>query len=81
MVENFWKRWTELYAPTLLVQCKRHTERRNLRPGDVVIVADKNTLTGDYRLVLVKEVLPGEDGKVRRLAYSVQELWNWGESS
>ena len=67
MVENFWKRWTESYAPTLLVQCKWHTERRNLRP-DVVIVADKNTLRGDYRLALVKEVFPGEDGKVRRVA-------------
>ena len=68
MVEDFWKRWTELYVPTLLVQCKWHTERRNLRPGDVVIVADKNTLRGDYRLALVKEVFPGEDRKVRRVA-------------
>ena len=68
VVEDFWKRWTELYAPTLLVQRKWHAERRNLRPGDVVIVADKNMLRGDYRLGLVKEVFPGEDGKVRRVA-------------
>lgn len=30
-----------------------------------MIVADKNTLKGDYRLALVKDEFPGEDGKVR----------------
>ena len=29
-----------------------------------MIVADKNTLKGDYSLALVKDVFPGEDGKV-----------------
>lgn len=67
VVENFWKHWTELYAPTLVVQKKWHTSSRNLRPGDVVIVADKNTFKGDYRLALVKEAFPGKDGKVRRV--------------
>lgn len=47
VVENFWKRWIELYAPALEVQCKWHTASCNLRPGDVVIVADNNTLRGD----------------------------------
>lgn len=66
VVDDFWKRWTELYAPTLVVQRKWHTASRNLRPGDVVIVADRNTLR-DYRLTLVKDVFPGDDGKVRKV--------------
>ena len=37
-------------------------------PRRYSIMADKNTLRGDYRLALVKEVFPGEDGKVRRVA-------------
>ena len=57
----------ELYAPALEVQRKWHTATRNLCPGDVVIVADKNTLRGDYRLALVQDVFPGEDGKVRKV--------------
>jgi len=32
-----------------------------------VIVADNNTLRGDYHLALVKDVFPGEDGKVRKV--------------
>ena len=55
----------ELYAPALVVQRKWHTATRNLCPGDVVIVADKNTLRGDYRLALVQDVFPGGGGKVR----------------
>ena len=39
-----------------MVQGKWHTASHNLRPGDVVIVADKNTLRGDYCLALVKDV-------------------------
>jgi len=67
VVEDFWKRWTELCAPALVVQRKWYTARRNLRSGNVMIVADKNTLRGDYCLALVKDVFPGEDGKVRKL--------------
>lgn len=32
-----------------------------------MIVADKNVLRGNYRLGLVQEVFPDEDGKVRRV--------------
>ena len=67
VVNDFWKRWTELYVPTLIVQRKWNTASRNLCPGDVVIVADKNTLRGDYQLALVRDVFPGQDGKVRRV--------------
>lgn len=34
---------------------------------DVVIVADKNTLRGDYRFALVKDVFPRKDGKVHKV--------------
>ena len=66
VTNEFWKRWTELYAPCLVVQRKWRTPCRNICPGDVVIVADKNTLRGEYRLAVVKEVFPGPDGKVRK---------------
>lgn len=66
-VEDFWEKWVQLYAPTLVVRRKWHVNTRNLCPGDVVIVADKNVLRGNYRLGLVQEVFPDEDGKVRHV--------------
>ncbi|CAB4041710.1 PREDICTED: uncharacterized protein LOC107333192 [Paramuricea clavata] len=67
VTDEFWKKWTELYAPTLVIRRKWNTANRNLRPGDVVIIADRNTLRGDYRLGIVQEVFPSQDGKVRRV--------------
>ena len=66
-VEDFWEKWVQLYAPTLVVRRKWHVNTRNLRPGDVVIGADNNVLRGSYRLGLVQEVFPDEDVKVRRV--------------
>ncbi|CAB4007217.1 RNA-directed DNA polymerase from transposon X-element [Paramuricea clavata] len=67
VTDEFWKKWTELYAPALVIRRKWNTANRNLRPGDVVIIADRNTLRGDYRLGIVQEVFPSQDGKVRRV--------------
>jgi hypothetical protein len=70
----FWAKWTELCAPALLVQRKWHTSFRNLMPGDVVIVTDRNSLRGDYRLGLVKQVHPGVDGKVRKVSLAYKNF-------
>ncbi len=51
----------QLYAPTLIVRRKWHVSTRNLRPGDVVIVA------WNYRLGVLQELFPDEDGKIRRV--------------
>ena len=66
-VDDFWEKWIQLYAPTLVIQRKWNVSTRNLRPGDVVIIADRNVLRGEYRLGTVKEVFPSVDGKVRRV--------------
>ena len=66
-VDDFWEKWIQLYAQSLVTQRKWNVSTRNLCPGNVVIVADKNVLRGEYRLGIVKEVFPGTDGKVRRV--------------
>ena len=72
---EFWKHWTELYAPSLLKQQKWHKEtQRQLKVGDVVMVADQNTLRGEYRLALVTEVHTGKDGKVRTATCSYKNF-------
>ena len=54
VVNEFWRKWTEFYAPTLMVRRKWNASSRNWCRGDVVIIADKNALRGNYRLGLVK---------------------------
>ena len=41
---------------------------RNLRSGDVVSIADSNSLRGQYRVGIVREIYPGLDGIVRKVS-------------
>ena len=68
VIDEFWRKWTELHAPALVFRRQWNTTTRNLRPGDVVIIADKNTMRGEYRLGLVREVFPSRDKRVRRVS-------------
>ncbi|CAB4022925.1 RNA-directed DNA polymerase from transposon X-element [Paramuricea clavata] len=61
-VEDFWEKWIQLYALSLVVRRKWHVNTRNLRPGDVVMIADKNVMRGEYHFGVVKEVFPDQDG-------------------
>ena len=42
MVDNFWTRWTRDYFPSLIIQQKWHTTKRNLKKGDIVLIQDSN---------------------------------------
>lgn len=70
----FWKRWCELCAPALVVQKKWRIETRNLRKGDIVLMADKNSLRGHYKIAIVKETFPSKDGKVRKVTLSYKNF-------
>ncbi len=51
----------------MLVQKKWHTESRNVRVGDVVVVQPEKPklFKGNWRLAQVCKTDPGRDGKVR----------------
>ena len=70
MSDSFWKRWSELYAPTLVRQSRWTKAARNLKEGDIVLIVDSG-LKGTYKLARVVEVFPGPDSMVRKvkLAY------------
>ena len=63
-VDSFWKKWTRDYFPSLIVRQKWHTERRNLKEGDIVLFQDSNLVRGNWKLGRVSQVFPSQDGKV-----------------
>ena len=83
VVTAFWKKWQRDYFSTLLIRQKWHVEKRNLKPGDIVLVQDKNAIRGHWRLAEVIEALVGQDGKVRNvtLRYKCQSHDNTGSST
>ena len=54
-------------APALVTDSKWHSENRNLKPGDVVLVVKESSIKGEYRLARVKETFPDEKGVVRKV--------------
>ena len=75
IIEGFWRKWQRDYFPTLLVRQKWHVQRRNVKPGDIVLVQDSNTLRGMWKLAQVVEADAGRDGNVRDVVirYKVQK--------
>ena len=67
VAEHFWKRWSELYVPSLVKQTKWVNPGRNLEPGDIVLIAERG-FKAEYRLAQVVEAFPGSDGQVRKVS-------------
>ena len=61
----FWRRWTREYLPTLQQRKKWNLPRRNLREGDLVLLADETYPRGKWPLARVVEVMTSQDGYVR----------------
>ena len=75
-VNDFWSKWIELCAPALVSSYKWTTPSRSVRNGDVVLIADKSSLKGDYRLGIVQEFARVKMGKyeVRWLSTRIIKL-------
>ena len=53
------------YLSTLNTRNKQVEEKRNIDPGDVVLMVDPGNARGHWPLGRIQEVFPGPDGKVR----------------
>ena len=65
IVTQFWHRWLREYIPDLIERRIWLKPRRNLSPGDIVLVVDPATRRGDWPIGRVLQVYPGPDGVVR----------------
>ena len=61
----FWRRWTKEYLPTLFERKKWTVPRRNMKVGDLVLLADETFPRVQWPLGLITEVLTSRDGYVR----------------
>ena len=59
--------WTQEVFPNLVVEPKWHTERRNVKVNDVVMVQDANLVRGEWTLGVIDEILISKDGRVRNV--------------
>ena len=65
LVRNFWQRWMQEWISGLSPRKKWWKPQRDLRVGDVVLVASSDTPRGHWPLGRVTAVHKGDDGHVR----------------
>lgn len=66
LADTFWRRWTRAYLPTLQWRSKWCEQKRNFKPGDVVIIVSDGLKRAHWPLGRVKEVHPDQEGVVRK---------------
>ena len=67
LVNQFWDRWRKGFLLALPERQKWNVPRRNLQPGDVVLLKDDSTARNQWRSARVEETYMDEDGLVRRV--------------
>lgn len=67
LADEFWKRWKMEYLQTLQVRKKWQEDHPNLKPGDVVLMKDRESARNDWPLGIITKAFKSEDGKVRKV--------------
>ena len=71
LIRHFWHRWLKEWIPSLSPRQKWMKVKKNINPGDVVLVVSPNTPRGQWLLGRILEVYPGRDGHVRSVRLQV----------
>ncbi len=67
LLEKFWKIFLSEYLVELGKARKWQKVKKNVAVGDLVLEIDPNTDSGNWSLAVIKEVLPSNDGLVRKV--------------
>ena len=65
LADHYWKRWMKEYLSTLQERPKCQREQKNLKVGDLVLIADDNVNRNQWPLGRVVNMYPGMDNLVR----------------
>lgn len=65
LAQMFWKLWQSQYLQTLQSRQKWHKTERNISPGDVVLIRNKQTARNSWPLGIIQKIHTGSDNCVR----------------
>lgn len=66
MADLFWSRWTKEYLPLLQERQKWQKLKRNLVPGDIVLIVDNSAPRNSWIMGRILNTIPDASGIVRR---------------
>ena len=65
LISKCWRRWMKEFLSTLNTRNKWVDQKRNVAPGDVVLLVDPSNPRGKWPLGRIQEAFKGPDGYVR----------------
>lgn len=65
LADLFWRKWVREYLPIMQPRNKWNKVRRNLQPGDLVVIVDNTAPRNSWVLGRVLQTQPGSKGLVR----------------
>ena len=66
LCNQFWDRWRKEYLATLQERQKWIQVKRNFEANDIVLVKDPDTVRNKWPMGRITEVIPSDDGLVRK---------------
>ena len=73
LVRHFWHRWLREWIPSLSPRQKWFKTKKDIKPGNIVLVVSPDTPRGQWPLGRILEVYPGKDGHIRSVRLQVGE--------
>ena len=65
LADVFWRRWTKEYLPLLHQRTKWQEPQRNVQPGDLVLILERQLPRNEWPTGRIVDIQPGADGLVR----------------
>ena len=72
LVRHFWHRWLREWIPSLSPRQKWFKMKKDIKPGNTVLVLSPDTTRGRWPLGRILEVYPGKDGHIQSVRLQVQ---------
>lgn len=66
-IKEFWNCWMKYFAPNLLPRNKWFRPRENVQVGDLVLELDPKHKRCQWKMALITDTYPGDDGLVRKV--------------
>jgi len=71
LAEEFWQRWKVTYFDQIQKTQKWDRVQENMKPGDLVLLAESDSPRNCWKIGRVEEVYPGKDDLVRKVKVKV----------
>ena len=67
IISEFWEKWSTSYHQTLVKYHRWILKHRNARPGDVVMMLDKEVSKGKFCIGIIDSVKVDDDNQIRKV--------------